>query len=44
METATTMGMNKEHLGIDYAIITLIIAYILGTIVQALIKASVSVL
>lgn len=36
METAKAISIKKEHLRFDYAIITLIIAYILGTIVQAL--------
>lgn len=44
METVQTITIKKEDLGIDYAIITLIIAYVLGTIVQAVFTLSASVL
>lgn len=44
MEAVKTMSIKKEDLGLDYAIITLIIVYILGTIVQALFTLSASIL
>ncbi len=44
METVQTISIKKEDMGIDYAIITLIIAYVLGTIVQAVFTLSASVL
>ncbi len=44
METVKPMGIKRRDLGLDYAIITLIVAYIFGTIVQALFKISAGIL
>lgn len=44
METVRTMSIKREDLGLDYAFITLIIAFIIGTIVQALFKLNVGFL
>ncbi len=43
METTKIKSIKGGDIGLDYALITLIIAYVLGTIVQALFKLGTSI-
>lgn len=42
METVRTKSKKKEDLGLDYAFIILIIAFIIGTIARAMYKLNIS--
>jgi len=43
MKTVKTMSIENEDLGVDYAIMILIIAFIIGSIVQSMFLLSASV-